>query len=384
MIRTPRSLALGAAVALLTLPVPAQTQVQLGASKDNTIYSTSAGNISNGKGEYFFTGRNAGMAAYPTRRALIAFDIASAVPAGSLITKVELTLSMSNTIAGPKATTLHRLLKDWGEGNSDAPGSEGAGDLAQPGDATWTNNFFPSSNWSAAGGDFAASASASLMVDQVGFYTWTSTPQLVADVQSWLDAPAGNFGWLIRGSEVGNTTAKRFDSKDNPFPALRPVLTVEYVSGGGATSYCAQTKPTSVAGCTPTLSVNNPSLATGAWTTSDIPRDASAGNGTSLGIYIYTNGLGIGQSTTVLNVPFGTLCLSGFKRSAPACTPALLSGAQGGVCNPGPMTTDLSCNGGALGISVGDDVNVQLWYRDPTAANAGNANFSNAIFYTVL
>jgi len=32
---------------------------------------------------------------------------------------------------------------------------------------------------------------------------------------------------------------------------------------------------------------------------------------------------------------------------------------------------------------VGDDVNVQLWYRDPTAANGGNANLSNAIFYTV-
>jgi len=32
---------------------------------------------------------------------------------------------------------------------------------------------------------------------------------------------------------------------------------------------------------------------------------------------------------------------------------------------------------------VGQDVNVQLWYRDPLPGNGGNANFSNAVFYTV-
>jgi len=47
------------------------------------------------------------------------------------------------------------------------------------------------------------------------------------------------------------------------------------------------------------------------------------------------------------------------------------------------MNVAINCNGGALGIVVGEDVNAQLWYRDPTSANPGNANFSNAIFYTV-
>ena len=154
-------------------------------------------------------------------------------------------------------------------------------------------------------------------------------------------------------------------------------------STGAFATYCAQTKPTSVAGCTATLTATNTSLATGVWTSTNIPRDAGAGVGTSLGIYIYTNGVGIGQSGFSASVPFGTLCLAGFKRSSPACTPALLPGAQPGVCNAGPMTTAVNCSAGALGIAVGDDVNAQLWYRDPTGANAGNANFSNAIFYTV-
>ena len=154
--------------------------------------------------------------------------------------------------------------------------------------------------------------------------------------------------------------------------------------GCNAVSYCAQTKATSVAGCTATLTVSDCSLATGVWSTTNIPRDASAGVGTSLGIYIYTDGVGIGQSAFSATLPFGTLCLQGFKRSSPACAPATVPGAQPGVCNAGPMTTSPNCNGGALGISVGEDVNVQLWYRDPTPANGGNANFSNAVFYTAL
>jgi hypothetical protein len=138
-----------------------------------------------------------------------------------------------------------------------------------------------------------------------------------------------------------------------------------------------------VPGCTATLTVTHPSLASGVWSASSIARDVSAGTGNSLGIFIYTHGVGIGQSGVSQSVPYGTLCLSGFKRSAPACSPALLVGALGGVCNLGPMTTAVNCSGGALGIAVGDDVNVQLWYRDPLGASGGNANFSNAIFYTV-
>ena len=48
---------------------------------------------------------------------------------------------------------------------------------------------------------------------------------MVADVQSWLDNPANNFGWLVKGDESTSTTAKRFDSRQSTVP---PVLTIEY------------------------------------------------------------------------------------------------------------------------------------------------------------
>ncbi len=140
--------------------------------------------------------------------------------------------------------------------------------------------------------------------------------------------------------------------------------------------YCSQTKPTSVAGCTASLTVTDCSLATGVWSATDIPAAAPS---TIVGIYIYTDGLGIGPSAVNVSVPFGTLCLSGFKRSSPACAPAVLAGSAG--CNTGTMDVAVGCNAGALGIAAGEDVNVQLWHRDPTAP--GTANFSNAIFYTV-
>jgi len=142
------------------------------------------------------------------------------------------------------------------------------------------------------------------------------------------------------------------------------------------TSYCVQTKNTSVAGCKALLTPTNTTLATGVWSSTNIPAASAA---TIVGIYIYTDGVGIGQSAVSVNVPFGTLCLAGFKRSAPTCAPAVLAGVAG--CNLGTMNVAVNCNAGALGIVVGEDVNVQLWHRDPAAP--GTANFSNAIFYTV-
>jgi hypothetical protein len=141
-------------------------------------------------------------------------------------------------------------------------------------------------------------------------------------------------------------------------------------------TYCLQTKNTSVAGCKAVLTASNTTLATGVWTSTNIPAAAPS---TIVGIYIYTDGVGIGQSAVNVNVPFGTLCLGGFKRSSPTCAPAVLAGVAG--CNTGTMNVAVNCNAGALGVAVGEDVNVQLWHRDPTAP--GTANFSNAIFYTV-
>jgi hypothetical protein len=53
---------------------------------------------------------------------------------------------------------------------------------------------------------------------------------MVADLQAWLDDPAGNFGWLLLGSESGGASAKRFDSRETGVPESRPTLVVEFIS----------------------------------------------------------------------------------------------------------------------------------------------------------
>lgn len=186
--------------------------------QDNTLYEYGPqfGNgepPSNGAGDYFFAGLTARGA--EIRRGLLAFDVVGAVPPGSVITEVTLTLEMSRTISGPVNVELHRVLSDWGEGTSDADGEEGGGAPPTPGDATWLHTFFPGSFWGSPGGDFSATVSATQSVDATGTYTWGSTSEMVADVQSWLDNPATNFGWLVMGDEMMEASAKRFNTREN-------------------------------------------------------------------------------------------------------------------------------------------------------------------------
>jgi hypothetical protein len=195
-------------------------------SKDNTLYEydPAEGDHSNGAGFHFFAGEN-GMG--ELRRGVLAFDIAGTIPAGSTITAVSLTMNMSMTPAGALTVELHNLLADWGEGTSHAPMGEGDGAPATPDDATWRHRFFDSVFWTTQGGDFLATVSASQSVGGVGQYTWSSA-QMVVDVQSWLDNPASNFGWLVLGNETAIATAKRFDTRESASP---PVLTIQYIPG---------------------------------------------------------------------------------------------------------------------------------------------------------
>jgi hypothetical protein len=209
----------------------APMQVTLSPSKDNTLYEDAAGSLSNGAGQHFFAGNTS---AGSVRRGVIAFDIAGNVPAGATINSVTLTLHMSRTSEDtPQTVALHKLLADWGEGTSDAPGNEGSGVAATPGDATWLHRFFDTDDWAAPGGDFAQTASASIPVAGMNNYTWGPTPEMTAEVQGWLDDPSSNFGWLLKGNEEADGTAKRFESKENKVPKNHPVLTVEFTPPGG-------------------------------------------------------------------------------------------------------------------------------------------------------
>ncbi len=203
------------------------TIINLSPVADNTLYQVAtpdpAQQISNGAGRHFFVGRSNHQ---DLRRGALRFDL-SAVPAGATITSVTLTLRMSRTISGPQSIALHRALMNWGEGTSDAIGDEGAGARATTNDVTWFYTFFSTQRWTAPGGDFVAAPSAATLVSGLGSYQWTG-PGLAADVQQWVNNPATSFGWILNNQ--GTDTAKRFDTKENPDSAARPVLTVDFTT----------------------------------------------------------------------------------------------------------------------------------------------------------
>lgn len=206
-------------------------EVQIGAAKDNTLYESTTGSLSNGLGQYFFAGKTGSLDNFKIRRGLIAFNIAGNIPAGSSIQSVVLRLSMNRTsfIAGDQTVSLHKLTADWGEGTSNASFQEGQGAPATTNDATWLHRFYNSSFWTTAGGDFNSSASASTTVGGIAFYNFGSTSQMVADVQDWLANPSNNFGWILIGNEDTTFTAKRFSSKEDTSETSWPELSVTYL-----------------------------------------------------------------------------------------------------------------------------------------------------------
>ena len=84
--------ALAASLSISWLPALAEASVVTVVSDlDNTMYSENGG-LSNGAGTHIFAGKTKGLLGTLLRRGLISFDIAGAVPAGSTINSVTLTL----------------------------------------------------------------------------------------------------------------------------------------------------------------------------------------------------------------------------------------------------------------------------------------------------
>ena len=218
---------IAAGLAGVLAPIAVADVVVVTATRDNSIFDN--GN-SNGAGDAIFSGRTGDFGGEEiVQRGLVAFSVADDVPAGSRVVSasVELTLIQASPMGVDTIYTLHRLISDWGEGTSSAAGGTGA--PPTPGDATWTNTFYPNQFWATTGGDFSATVSASQTVTTVpAVYTWGSTLQLVADVQSMLDDPSSDFGWVLIGDEATPFSARKFASKDNPGVIFHPMLIIEF------------------------------------------------------------------------------------------------------------------------------------------------------------
>jgi hypothetical protein len=232
-------------VASAALPTAAAETITLVPSKDNTIIQWSPATpdpnplLSNGLGDIFVGRTNQDgqePATISIRRGLIHFDVAERIPAGAQITAATLTMRDVRGLNGDPTVRLHRVLQDWGEGNSFFQGGQGA--PAADGDVTWLHRFYSSANpaastaWDYAGGDYAAMSSAeSVIFDDQGdgqLFTWSS-PTMAVDVRDWLDNPNENFGWMLIGDEARGQSAKRLNSRESTeLPNMPPNLMIEY------------------------------------------------------------------------------------------------------------------------------------------------------------
>lgn len=219
---------------------------ELIAIADNTLIEDVAGSAqvrSNARGNIFVgTTQHDGL-----RRGVLRFDVSS-IPPGSTVTSVEVRLQLirSKSEISP-AVRLHKLAASWGEGNSFSDG--GIGDLATIGDATWLHRFCgapspaevllgrpcgaaTSQFWTLPGGDFSSTISATQTVSySVGVYSWSS-PQLAADVQSWINSPPLNFGWIL--IDEPTASAKAYAGREYPDATQRPKLVVNWTNNSAS------------------------------------------------------------------------------------------------------------------------------------------------------
>lgn len=200
--------------------------VLLTPSADTTLFQSSPDNNMGG----VFT-LAAGMTGHATAsRALMKFDMTGQIPANAVVTGARLRLTIVRTPFAPQPTgfTLHRMLKDWAEGNKSFTT---LGAPADAGETTWNNRIHPSTPWQAPGGtadvDFSSVVSSSSPNSAIGTSLFETSPEMVADVQNWMANPNQNFGWMVIASNEGTSfTARRFGSREDANNS--PVLEIEY------------------------------------------------------------------------------------------------------------------------------------------------------------
>jgi PEP-CTERM motif len=246
MFRT-RFAMLAATWTLTFCDVATAESVSIAPTKDTSMFSNNPTRTAGGY-DVFYVGKNS---SGDTRRALLEFDVAGNVPAGSTITGAALTLylndwSGSGGFGADRTIGVHRTTSAWGDGTTGSGGSTGGGgqgvDSAEDGDVSWTYRSWSTTDptpphlaWSTAGGDYEAVASASLTISDSPTpvtidspHTWSGAG-LVSDVQAWLDGTLPNDGWLVRELETDVNVLIRFYSSEYATAGLRPVLDIDYV-----------------------------------------------------------------------------------------------------------------------------------------------------------
>jgi len=204
----------------------AQT-VAIAPTKDTTLYQASP-TSSNGQGESFWS---TAATASNALHGLMAFDVASNVPAGATILDARIELQV---LAASGATPAFRLFPvprnpsvAWVEGSANAAGDESAAPAAVSNAATWTHRQWlsttPLGAWTTAGGDMGPTSLRNLSVTQTGLIVIQSA-NLLQHVQA-LHTDTTTWDGLLLFPLSG---AMRFASDEHATAAFRPRLHVDY------------------------------------------------------------------------------------------------------------------------------------------------------------
>ena len=180
----------------------AQT-VNLDATEDTTIYSENVDN--NGGGHAFSIAGTANNG--NERRSLLQFDLSGIAP-GSLVNSASLDLDITQVGNTGGTFQLFRLDTDWAEGRG--VGNQGAAALA--GEATWNSAEFGSVDWTP-GGSFFPQLLSEVSITSTGEASFSSSDNFIDAIQSIVDDPTQNFGFLISSSS-GDGSAIRSGSRE--------------------------------------------------------------------------------------------------------------------------------------------------------------------------
>jgi len=146
---------------------------------------------------------------------LLKWDI-SKIPPGAQVQSVELTINVSNTSPGPYE--IYGLTRDWLED-----------------EATWIESSSGTS-WGAAGAQGSSDrdplSAGTVSGNSTGPQAFSLNAKGVALVQSWVDDPATNFGFVI--GNTSTTNGLDFHSREAAIATNRPRLSVVYNAGGAS------------------------------------------------------------------------------------------------------------------------------------------------------
>ncbi len=152
------------------------------------------------------------------RQSTVLFWSMTSIPTGSRIKAVDMTINVTNTSGA--IYLLYDLKRPWIEN-----------------EATW-NEYASDQNWEVAGaqgpGDRGPFALGTIEGSSLGPTTISLNAAGVAVVQSWVDNPAANYGFIIL-DYINTGDGLDFSSRENVTAAERPKLTVTYAYAGPVT-----------------------------------------------------------------------------------------------------------------------------------------------------